>query len=154
MRAEEPLLLEDIAKSLGPKEGDDKLVMYPLHHHQWTGVEDNFKPEDWLRQYRAVRQHLYFYRTSLQTYGKFSLKAGDVITIDWASPQWTNKDKKEEDKRNNGDWLIVAIKRVFDNNVDGHHMVLELARNARTNKSDPIWEQGQEPNYQGDKTTY
>ena len=154
MGAEEPLLLEDIAKSLGPKEGDDKLVMYPLHHHQWTGVEDNFKPEDWLRQYRAVRQHLYFYRTSLQTYGKFSLKAGDVITIDWASPQWTNKDKKEEDKRNNGDWLIVAIKRVFDNNVDGHHMVLELARNARTNKSDPIWEQGQEPNYQGDKTTY
>ena len=82
------------------------------------------------------------------------MKAGDVITIDWASPQWTNKDKKEEDKRNNGDWLIVAIKRVFDNNVDGHHMVLELARNARTNKSDPIWEQGQEPNYQGDKTTY
>ena len=151
---EEPLVLPDVVTPLGPKEGDDRFVMYPLHHHQWTGVEDNFKPEDWLRQYRAVKQHLHFYRTSLQTYGKFSLKAGDVITVDWASPQWTQGDKKQEDKRNNGDWLIVSMKRVFDNNVDGHHMVLELGRNARTNKPDPIWEQGQEENYKGDRKTY
>ena len=150
----EPLILDMIAQEMGPKEGDDKLVMYPLQHHQWTGVEDNFKPEDWLRQYRAVRQHIHFYRASLQTYGKFSLKAGDVITVDWASPQWTHMDKKQLDSRNNGDWLIVSLKRVFENAVDGHHMVLELARNARTNKADHIWDQGQNEKYKGDRTSY
>ena len=151
---DEPLLLENVSKSLGPKEGDDRFVMYPLQHHQWTGVEDNFKPEDWLRQYKAVQQHLFFYRAQLTSYGKFSLKAGDVITVDWASPQWTQGDKKKEDTRNNGDWLVVSIKRIFDNGTDGHHMVLELARNARTNKPDPIWNSGQEPNYKGEKQTY
>ena len=151
---DEPLIDEKIAKSMGPKEGDDKLVMYPLHHHQWTGVEDNFKPEDWLRQYRAVREHPLYYTATAQGYGKFSLKAGDVVTISRNSPQWTHQDEPKKDSRHDGDWLITSIKRHFGSYIDGHHMIIQLARNARTNKSDHIWKQIQEPNFEGDKETY
>ena len=144
MNGGESLIEEKIAKSMGPKEGDEKIVIYPLHNHQWTGVEDNFKPEKWLRQHKSMIQHLEFYTVEASAPGNFTMKAGDVIDVEWTSPEGSEvKDGKKEliiDKRHTGKWLVTYVSRSFGNHYDTHKMRIKLARNDRTMSPNPIWD--------------
>ena len=150
MNGGESLIEESIAKSFGPKEGDEKIVVYPLHHHEWTGVEDNFKPEKWLRQHKSMMQHMEFYNVEASCPGNFTMKAGDVIEVEWNSPETgeTKNGVKEQviDKRHNGKWLVTYVSRSFGNHYDTHEMRIRLARNDRQLKPNPIWEGAQEYN--------
>ena len=148
MNGAESLIDEKIAMSMGPKEGDEKLVVYPLHHHQWTGVEDNFKPEKWLRQHKSQMQHMEFYNIEATCPGNFTMKAGDVIDVEFYSPEasQTNEGKKEPiiDKRHSGKWLVTYVSRSFSMAYDSFYMQIRLARNDRKLEPNPIWNSAQE----------
>ena len=148
MNGGEPLVEDKIAKSLGPKEGDEKMVMFPLHNFEWTGVEDNFKPDKWLRQHKSMLQHLEFYNVEASAPGNFTMKAGDVINVEWMSPQASQvtdgKKKPETDKRHKGKWLVTYVNRVFGHTYDSHAMRIRLARNDRELSPNPIWEGAEE----------
>lgn len=152
MNGGEALVEESVAKSMGPKEGDEKLVVFPLHNFEWTGVEDNFKPDRWLRQHKAMSQQLDFYTIEASCPGNFTMKAGDVIEVEFTSPEASQvKDGKKEyivDKRHSGKWLVTYVCRSFGANHDTHEMRIRIARNDRQLQPNPIWEGAQEVSYE------
>lgn len=139
MNGGEPLIDNKVSKKMSPKEGNEKLVVYPVQEHEWTGVKDNFKPDKWLRQYRGQTGQLEFYSVEASCPGNFTMKAGDVIEVKWYSPHKGNGKEQKEDERHTGRWLVSYVTRNFGDNNDTFTMRIRLTRNDRKLSPNPVW---------------
>lgn len=142
--ADDPLYMEDISDLMSKNPGNAGLAVYPLHFEQWTPMESS-KPELWLRQHRAQKEHYEQVVMECFAPNNFTLKVGDNINVDITSPEWKHKssngsaDIQKKDIRYNGKWMIVSLNRVFQG--DGmSYLALRLVQNSRNIQSDHIWQ--------------
>lgn len=134
MNGGEPLISESIANWLAGDEGEDKLAVYPTQAHQYNNGEQNDRPSEWLRQHDSTKNQMNIFNVEVTIPGNFTIKAGDLVNVEWRSPQEQPMDgilSLLYDSRSSGNWIIKTLTRNFNTGESGFTTILTLARNDR-----------------------
>lgn len=96
-------------------------------HFSFSDVEDaNFVDRTLIRQ--AQLNLMNTFTMSIRVFGDTTIRVGDVINIDFTSPEDKSKTKEESDRYLSGKYMIMCICHEYKEGI--HEMLLTVARDS------------------------
>lgn len=129
-------------EKMGIEDANTCLSVESDYNFLWDD-QPSYMPDKWKRQHPGQMAASQFIKLEATCPGNFSRKVGEMIEIEFFSPQWKLKNDTQEptiDEKFNGNYLITALRRKFTG--DKHTTVLELVKDNYFNLAhNPIWDE-------------
>lgn len=143
----EHLSLKETIDKFCKDPGGGKKTFILEHPKMWDSQDKGYEFDKFTRQRSSQRTAINHLKLSVTGYGLFSRKVGDVIELELPSPQ---VDHAKIDSRLTGNYLITALRRVF--NRTEHRMTLELTKDDYFSKDqDHFWTKAKEQKFEMDR---
>lgn len=100
---------------------------HPKSHFNFSGVEDaNFVDKALNRQ--AQMNLMNYFTMSIRVFGDTTIRVGNVINVEFSSPENKARTKEETDRYLSGKYMIVSICHDYKEGI--HEMLMTIARDS------------------------